>query len=251
MEETDLIREQIAHTRSSLSDKLETLEDRVSNTVQETSNAVDNVTNAVEDTVTTVSDSVQETVTNVKDTVDDTITVVKDGIDAVKGLFDIPGHVDRHPWLAVGGSLAAGYVLAEFLSARHTRPGRNRHDSAPQSHAATDDGDGNGEVANANRSIKGGGLLQRFEPELSKLTGLALGVLMGTIREMVANAAGESLGESLCEIIDSVTEKIGGTLVPHEHQPKDEAQGEHGAELPARPRSEAGARSGESAHMTA
>lgn len=253
MEDSDVIREQIEQTRSSLSDKIETLEGRVTTTVQEASKAVDNVTGAVEETVATVTDSVQETVTSVKDTVDDTLTAVKDSVGAVKSLFDLPRHVDRYPWVAVGGSLAVGFLLGEVLLSRHTRSGRGPSDSPPQSHAAAVSSNGNGRRgdARASASAEGdGGLLDRFQPELSKLTGLALGVLMGTFREMVANAAGESLGESVSEIIDSVTEKIGGIPIPHERQSKDETY-EQGADMPSRTRAERAEYAGEAAHMTA
>jgi ElaB/YqjD/DUF883 family membrane-anchored ribosome-binding protein len=217
MEDPDLIREQIEQTRSSLTDKLETLEDRVTTTVQEASKTVENVTGSVEETVATVTDSVQETVETVKDTVEETLSVVKDGVNAVKSVFDIPRHVDRHPWVAVGGSLAVGYVLGEILLPRPARADRN-HEPVPRL-AAGVSSNGNGQHHNGTETgaAHGGGLLEQFEPELTKLKGLALGVLMGTLREVVAKAAGDHLGQSVSEIIDSVTEKIGGTPVPHDH----------------------------------
>ena len=122
METEDEIREQMEDTRTSLTDKLETLEKQVANSV---SDATTNVT----DTVEAVKESVQETVSSVKDSVQETISAVKEsmhqGVTAVKDFFDIPSHVDHHPWAMMGGSVALGYVVGS-LAMRATRRGSKR-----------------------------------------------------------------------------------------------------------------------------
>ena len=54
-------------------------------------------------------------------------------------------------------------------------------------------------------------MLDQLAPELSQLKALAVGTLMGTVREIVVEATPKSVGEPVAKIIDSITEKIGGT----------------------------------------
>src|SRR5438105_8802525 len=112
MENEDVIRDQMEDTRTSLTEKLETLEKKVASTVE-------SATSNVAETVEAVKETVQETVSTVKDTVQDTVCTVKstvrEGVGAVKDAFDICGHVERHPWVMLGGSIAVGYVLGRLL----------------------------------------------------------------------------------------------------------------------------------------
>src|SRR5687768_15493213 len=102
MENEDVIREKMEGTRSSLTEKLETLEKQVVNTVQDATSSVTETVEAVKDTVNTVRETVQDT--------------VQDTVNTVKGFFDIPGHVNRHPWAAVGGSVAVGFILGRIFA---------------------------------------------------------------------------------------------------------------------------------------
>jgi ElaB/YqjD/DUF883 family membrane-anchored ribosome-binding protein len=101
----DVIRQQIEETRSSLTEKLETLEAEVKGTVQ----------------------SAKETVESAKESVHETINSVKEGVETaketVKRTFDIPYQVDHHPWAMMGLSLVTG-VLAGVLLGSRTRPDR-------------------------------------------------------------------------------------------------------------------------------
>jgi hypothetical protein len=56
--------------------------------------------------------------------------------------------------------------------------------------------------------------LSSFAPEISHLKGLALGVALGTVREMVSNDVPPHIAERLRDIIDGMTEKIGGETLP-------------------------------------
>jgi len=214
MDDQEMIRDQMENTRTALSEKLEELENRVTAKVE-------GATQDVAQTVETVTDSVQETVETVKDTVEETISAVKEGVGAVKRFLDLPAHVDRYPWIAMGASVALGYCAGEYLSRRNVR----RRAPTPTIFAAKENLAaplyGNGQ-ANSVRTVteppapKTPSWLEMLKPELNKLKGLALGVLMGTVRETVAKAAGDKLGHSLAEVIDSATEKIGGTRLSAE-----------------------------------
>jgi len=95
-----MIRQQIDETRSSLTDKLETLEAEVMDTVQSARATVANAQEAVADTLTSVKESVQ----SAKET--------------VKRTLDIPYQVDRHPWFMMGLALVSGAVAGALVGGR-------------------------------------------------------------------------------------------------------------------------------------
>lgn len=99
--ETEVIRQQMAETRSSLQDKLETLEQQVKETVQEATDSVQTVKEAVQETVGTVKETVQDTVESVKGTVQDTV-------ESVKQSLNVSDHVRNHPWLFFAGAATVG-----------------------------------------------------------------------------------------------------------------------------------------------
>src|SRR5439155_3985836 len=73
-DDPEVIRHQMADTRSSLTDKIERLEQTVTAKVQTT-------TAAVTDTVESVKEAVQDTVQTVRGTVTDTVDTVKEAFD--------------------------------------------------------------------------------------------------------------------------------------------------------------------------
>jgi len=107
----DVIRQQIGETRSSLTEKLETLEAEVKDTVQ-----------SARDSVESAKDAVEETFLNAKETVQDTISSVKESVEnateSVKRNLDVEYQVDQHPWFMMGLSLVSGVALGAFLGSR-------------------------------------------------------------------------------------------------------------------------------------
>jgi len=215
-EPEEVIKQQMLETRASLAEKLETLEQQVVGTVQ-------SATTAVTDTVESVKDAVQETVEMAK-------TSVYDTVEAVKDTFDLSRHVREHPWLMVGGSVAVGFAGGCLLSradsaangtdngayaggvpslsslgarsvpGRDGEAGQPRGEEAPPAMAAS---------ASARQSPLGD-LGQKFETEINKLKGLAVGTMLGAVRDLIASSAPPQLGPQLAEIIDSATVKLGG-----------------------------------------
>lgn len=109
----DVIRQQIDQTRSSLTEKLETLEAEVKGTVQTAKETVESAKEAVESTFTTAKETVQDTIDSVKET-------MASATETVKRTFDVPYQVDRHPWAMLGLSLVSGIVFGAFLGGRST-----------------------------------------------------------------------------------------------------------------------------------
>jgi hypothetical protein len=198
-EPEEVIKHQMQETRASLTEKLETLEQQVVGTVH-------NATSAVTDTVACVKEAVQDTVEAVKDT------------------FDLPRQVRQHPWIMLGGSIALGYTGGCLLK-RLESNGRREETGAPLNgpafsvHSARGrDGGVSARMEEASRTATTAsatpGLLdelgQKFQSELHQLKGLALGTMLGVVRDMVARAAPPQVSSQLADIIDSATVKLGG-----------------------------------------
>ncbi len=196
MENEELIRQQMGDTREQLSEKLECLEQKIVGSVQDASSAV------------------KETVTSVKET-------LHEGVETAKDAFDIPAHVERRPWLMLGGAVLCGYVLGTLLENRRAPapPDRPPAPSPPKAHQHSH---GNGHSKREKREAPApaaaakdeASWLGKFEPEVTHLKSLALGVTMGTIREIVSEQVPPHLAGELREVIDAVTKKIGGEPLP-------------------------------------
>jgi len=181
MASEEVIRENMERTRESLTEKLDALENKVMGSVEEATTAV------------------KDTVSSVKETMHDSVESVKDAVD-------VPAHVERHPWLAFGGAILGGYVLASVLM-RESSPTARRFTLTPDKSPPYEPQRA-AEPAPAQPAREG--LLGALEPEIRQLKGLALGVTLGTVREMVAKDAPPHLADQLRAIMDSVTTKVGG-----------------------------------------
>jgi len=180
-EKEKAIQQQMEETRASLTEKLETLEQKVVGTVEEATTVASDTVEAVKDTVAAVNETVKESVETVKD------------------WFDIEAHVQNHPWLVVGGSVALGYCLGTFAPSSNgstqAQPTSLYHPPQPQ-------------------PAQQPSMLSQWAPEISRLKNLALGVLFGTAREVILSSVPPHVGEELKGVIDSVTRKLGGEPLP-------------------------------------
>ncbi|MBC7819099.1 MAG: hypothetical protein IAG10_19590 [Planctomycetaceae bacterium] len=155
-ETPEAMRQHIEETKSQLWDKLDTLESQVSEAVTET------------------VASVQETVSNVTDT-------VQDSVQSVSNAFDLPLQIERHPWIAFGGSFVLGYLASELLSAPPKKSECEPCTEPRSSASATQSQNGNGQ--------------HTFEPTQSsssssrswaEMRGMLTGTLMGAVSAMVS-----------------------------------------------------------------
>jgi len=209
--EPEVIREQMAATHASLTDKVETLEHQVVDTVQ-------GATCAVQETVDSVKQAVQESVGAVKDTVASTV-------ESVKETLDVWRQIDLHPWLMLGGAVLAGYVggrvlgrMEERAESRDHTPGENGKKNATAAMQGlppfgTESADLAKEEATPGWLHSLG---ESISPELKQLQGLALGTALGIVREALASSAPHEVSGKLREIIDDMTQKLGGDVI---HEP--------------------------------
>jgi len=193
MENEELIREDMEKTRESLTEKLETLEKKLVDSVQGATSAV------------------KETMSSVKET-------MHEGVESAKAAVDIPAHVEKQPWLMLGGSVLAGYILGTLLENRKQPdalpPPQPQPFKSSQQH-----GPGNGHSKREKRETpapqpKRESWFAMLEPEVNHIKGLALGVALGTVREMLTEQVPPHLADELRGVIDAVTKKVGGEPLP-------------------------------------
>ena len=237
---------QMEESRESLAHKIELLEGKVTETVESATATVQEATANVLETVQNATASVSETVGNVTTAVQGTVenvrTSLHDGVESVKETFNIQHQVQQHPWLMLFGAVAAGYAGAMYLQkpARGSRRDWERFDrsefrsgsnqafeqygqqsplyAAPASlrPSVTSESSLNGTTSSAKvetapaQSSWMSTLSDTLGPELNKLKGLAIGTALGAVRDSVIQSAPEAMKKTLAEVIDDVTEKLGG-----------------------------------------
>jgi len=201
--EAALIRQQMLETRTSLTEKLENLEEQVTSKVKDT-------TESVVETVETVKDAVENTVQNVSDKVHSTVETVKD-------TFDLSHQMEQRPWMMFGGAVLLGFLGGRLLE-RLGPPSTNGNGFVPTSYPPAR------ELATAYQSSPtpagpgvGNNILEAMKPALSKLGGLAIGVTTGVIGEMIRDAAPPQLHPQLDEVVNDVTLALGGTPFHFDH----------------------------------
>jgi ElaB/YqjD/DUF883 family membrane-anchored ribosome-binding protein len=203
--EPELIRDQMQDTRTALTEKLDTLGQKVAETVE-------SITTPVTETVQTVKEAVSNTVETVKDT-------VSESVDSVKETFNLAHQVEKHPWPMMLGSLAAGFVLGRLLpspervfrsvGAEIDRLAGTRASSARDYPRTMRPAEPRPEPP----SEKKGGLFDHltsvFEEELDKLKGLGVSVGVGLLRDLMSQSVQGEIGGRLREWMDDLTEKLG------------------------------------------
>jgi ElaB/YqjD/DUF883 family membrane-anchored ribosome-binding protein len=204
MDEFETIKRQMDARRSSLSDKLEALENQVADSVQGVTDVMCNVTEVVESTVESVKDSVE----SVKDSVQETV-------GAVKQSFDVSHQMEQHPWVVLGGAFAVGFLAGKMLPVAAPSKAAPSYTPRANGHA---NGRSNALAAPTTAETTNGhhdhswlhGLGDMLAPEVEKLKGLALGAVLGLARDYIVQSVPPQLGSQLSGTIDNITTKLGG-----------------------------------------
>jgi ElaB/YqjD/DUF883 family membrane-anchored ribosome-binding protein len=176
-------------TRSALTRKLETLENRVLGTVE------------------TAQQKVEETVDRVKSTFHETV-------DGVKRAFDVRYQARQRPWTVFGCSVVAGYLLGN-LDARRVRQIGHWAQSLSSGDGRARYGAMSSGTASYTRSARPGvmdTLRERFGDEIEQLKAAAVGALIGAARDWLKESM-PGLAPQIDRIACQTTEKLGGEPV--------------------------------------
>lgn len=195
--EQKLIQQQMEETRASLSTKLEALENKVADTVQTATDAVQ-----------TTSDVVAETVESVKDSVGEIRERVGDTVRSVASLFDISRQVEERPWLVFGGSIGVGYLIGWYLRSGHHG---GRTSAPPPSFAA--ETPAVAPVWQAPPSPPEPTKPSWLSQEISRVRGLAIGLAMGSLRDLAKQTLPDTFSARVAEMVDGLTPQLGGEVI--------------------------------------
>lgn len=174
IETPELIQEQMKETKSQLSDKLDSLEQQlhVADAVQTTRTAVTATAEAVQATAATVSGAMQ----------------------SISEAFDVRRQITQHPWVALGGAAALGYVVHQLMSEAQQKATPPLDEAAALAECATVNGQATEQqghpvnlAATAAATRAYNETLMLSSP-LLQLQSLALNTLIGIARESAALA---------------------------------------------------------------
>jgi len=194
--ETELIRDQMAETRSALSEKLEALQDQVLGTVEGT-------TRSVTDTVEAVQEAVQDTVGTVKESFQETV-------QTVKSAFDLSEQTEKHPWLMMGGAVVVGFVGGRLLMGRDYQALPPPSDGSAERRPPSRTEAATAAVSSA-ASTTASWLEELAAPLIKQAEGLALGVLAGVAADLVQTSAPEGMRGQLNEMVEKFASSVGTT----------------------------------------
>jgi len=223
--ELEVIRNQMEEKRASLADKLEALESQVMETVHGATSEVSNIVEEVKSTVDSVTDGVQETVQTVKETLTEG---VHDTVETVKQTLNVNDHIRRHPWLAVGGAVAAGFA-GSYLLGKPSRATNGAWDSHRLPEAAPPPSWSSearfaetpaSRPAPASESPLGPAMSAIEEAGMEALKTvreLAVGTLMGVLGQVAANSLPPFLKEEASKLVTDLTTRLGGKVLDLSH----------------------------------
>jgi len=205
----EVIRHQMEETRSSLADKLETLESQFCGTVEGATEAVSH-----------------------------TVEVVQETVETVKETFDLRKQTDRHPWGMLTGAVAVGFVVGRMTNVS----------ASPTSPAPTPTPVSAYQAAPAPAARPAPSTPGLFDSSIEKLKGLAIGGLMSVVRELVFRNAPSSIVSELAGVVDDLTTKLGGKPLRRatervEPESRTEEESRPAAETPASEPARSGAES--------
>jgi ElaB/YqjD/DUF883 family membrane-anchored ribosome-binding protein len=203
--ESEVIKQQMEETRSSLADKLEALEEHVASTVHST------------------TDAVTGTVENVKEAVEETVDTVSESVAQVKEAFDITRQVQEHPWLIMGGAVVVGYLGARLLERGVSEVSREvaQPTSAPPQRTESTGNGWNQPSAGPSQPGMLDRLTETLAPALDKVKGLALGVTAGVVGRMILESIPAELRGEVEGVINEVTRSLGATPMTSFLHPKE------------------------------
>jgi hypothetical protein len=133
------------------------------------------------DTPEVIRQQMEETKSQLSEKLESLENQVSEGVQSVSDAFDIPLQVERHPWIAVGGSFVLGYLASELLNGPTKESKNERATETRMSPSPVQAQNGNGQHA-----VEAGqeNLSKSFL--LGEMKGMLTGALMGVVTAMVS-----------------------------------------------------------------
>lgn len=186
----------------------------------------------IEDTRASIGEKLEALESQVKDTADSVKSSALATIDDVKQNFSFHHHMQERPWTMFCGAIGVGFVVGSLLSHKLSD---HEPDLNPQAvwspqlvkagnghtngHGANGHGNGHksaSSIASQTALLSGlttgltGILGQTFAPELRKARQLAIGTVLGIVREIARDTVPTSMADKTVQVIDEITKHLGG-----------------------------------------
>lgn len=221
--ESDVIKHQMEHTRSALTDKLELLEHQVSDSVTGAAETVEKVRQTVQDTVAGAAETVANMQHAIQDTVDSVKESVRETAETVSETLDLRKQVQKHPWAMMAGATAVGFGVGVLVSRVDVPAAASGAASSMASSArsmASGWNGSNGDHSPGWTGPQGDHSYARqqpasceaspWAPAVNLLKGLALGAMFGVLRDVLSKSLPDTLSGQVGEVIDNFTTTMGG-----------------------------------------
>jgi ElaB/YqjD/DUF883 family membrane-anchored ribosome-binding protein len=211
--ELEVIRDEMEATRSSLANKIEALESQVLDTVHSATETVASAVDGAKEVVSTVSEGAKNVVEKVAETV-----------ETVKESLSVSRYVERYPWASMAVAAAAGFGLAQLIPSRRSGSGDYYEalppassggytGSTPAAPAASAYQPSTSEPSRQEGSAWSNALSGVCDQVFHTVEGLAVGSLMGAIKEMVSRSLPQEWQGELNRLVDDTTSRLGGKVI--------------------------------------
>jgi ElaB/YqjD/DUF883 family membrane-anchored ribosome-binding protein len=209
-DELEVIREQMEETRESLAHKIEELETQI----------LENV-HGVTDTVTSAVDGAKEVVSTVSEGAKEVVEKVSETVESVKESLSISRYVEEYPWASVGVAVATGFVAAQMLPSSRSTAGNQSAALPPASWGgyaqSAAPASSSSAASPSSRQEKGNSwsdaLSGIFHTAATTVESLAVGTLMGAIKDLVTRELPKDWQSELTRMVDEVTTRLGGKVL--------------------------------------
>jgi len=212
--ETEVLKQHIAQTRESLSEKIDCLEQKVLKTVEGTTDIVAN-------TAESVAEAVTGTVQRVTDAVDHAVERAKESLDLHK-------QVEARPWTMFSGSIAAGFIGGCILHPSRSQSSALDSERSRERIDMTRPRTTGWEPYSPAESQRGDRTPSLFAPALRRLKELAITATSRLVNDLLVSAAPPELHDDIRSTVSEFASALRG-------QPLSESPTAGGGHLSAAP----------------
>lgn len=163
----------------------------------------------IEETRASLSSKIDALEHEVKETAGDARASVEKQVDEVRKAFDLKYQISRNPWPFLAGAAVLGFLSGGALSKRRPVSAALTPGWLPEKSRRNGEPAFQGAVHSEGR-LNGNAQRPQLEQAMQLVKATALGVVLSALREVTTDALPRSLAPHISELIDGVTQSLGG-----------------------------------------